>query len=77
MTKLEDDFIDYMIHGDEFEGMHDMNKYCPVCGGLMLTKEGIYGKFRGCSNFPKCDWTEDFEEFGEIVTDLNEISEDD
>lgn len=27
---------------------------CPVCGLEMFIKEGRYGSFWGCSNFPKC-----------------------
>lgn len=27
---------------------------CPKCGGNLVEKEGKYGKFIGCSNFPKC-----------------------
>ena len=27
---------------------------CEKCGGKMLLRDGRYGKFLGCSNFPKC-----------------------
>ncbi len=27
---------------------------CEKCGGKMLIRDGRYGKFLGCSNFPKC-----------------------
>lgn len=27
---------------------------CPNCGGKTVLKEGIYGKFYGCSSFPRC-----------------------
>jgi ssDNA-binding Zn-finger/Zn-ribbon topoisomerase 1 len=27
---------------------------CPACNGLMVVREGKFGKFHGCSNFPKC-----------------------
>ena len=27
---------------------------CPKCGGTLVEREGKYGKFRGCSNYPKC-----------------------
>ena len=30
---------------------------CPQCGGEVVIREGKYGKFKGCSNFPKCTWT--------------------
>ena len=32
-------------------------RYCPKCGGKLVLKEGKYGKFRGCSNFPECRYT--------------------
>ena len=27
---------------------------CPKCGGTMVLRNGKYGKFKGCSNYPKC-----------------------
>lgn len=27
---------------------------CPRCGGQLVEREGKYGKFWGCSNYPKC-----------------------
>jgi len=30
---------------------------CPECGGELLEKRGKYGKFLGCSNYPKCRFT--------------------
>ena len=30
---------------------------CPECGGDVVIREGKYGKFKGCSNFPRCRWT--------------------
>ncbi len=27
---------------------------CPRCGGKLVLREGNYGKFYGCSNYPKC-----------------------
>jgi DNA topoisomerase-1 len=31
---------------------------CPNCGSPLLFREGRYGRFIGCSNFPKCRYTE-------------------
>ena len=33
------------------------NNCCPKCGGRLILREGKYGKFYGCSNFPKCRYT--------------------
>ena len=30
---------------------------CPKCGGDLILREGKYGKFYGCSNYPSCDFT--------------------
>ena len=27
---------------------------CPRCGGKLVERDGKYGKFFGCSNFPNC-----------------------
>lgn len=33
-------------------------KICPKCGGNLVERVGKYGKFLGCSNYPKCQYTE-------------------
>ena len=30
---------------------------CPQCGGTLVRRNGKYGKFYGCSNYPKCKFT--------------------
>ncbi|MBO5487503.1 MAG: topoisomerase DNA-binding C4 zinc finger domain-containing protein [Eubacterium sp.] len=30
---------------------------CPECGGELREKSGQYGKFMGCSNYPRCRYT--------------------
>jgi len=30
---------------------------CPRCGGTLIKREGKYGYFYGCSNYPKCKFT--------------------
>lgn len=32
---------------------------CPRCGGKLVLRDGKYGKFYGCSNYPKCKFTKD------------------
>jgi hypothetical protein len=27
---------------------------CPRCGGNLVVRDGPYGKFYGCSNYPRC-----------------------
>ena len=31
---------------------------CPLCGGKLIMRNGKYGRFIGCSNYPKCKYTE-------------------
>ncbi|MHA1222389.1 MAG: phospholipase D-like domain-containing protein [Candidatus Heimdallarchaeaceae archaeon] len=35
-------------------------KACPKCGGKLIVREGKRGLFYGCSNFPNCKYTEDY-----------------
>lgn len=30
---------------------------CPQCGGSLIRRQGSYGAFLGCSNYPKCKFT--------------------
>ena len=30
---------------------------CPKCGGTLVLRNGKYGNFYGCSNYPKCKYT--------------------
>ena len=36
---------------------NDLSK-CPKCGGYLIERHGQYGRFYGCSNYPKCRYTE-------------------
>jgi DNA topoisomerase-1 len=39
----------------------ETSESCPQCGeGTLLVKEGRRGKFLGCSNYPKCDYSRDY-----------------
>ncbi|MBR5216430.1 MAG: NERD domain-containing protein [Bacteroidales bacterium] len=31
---------------------------CPKCNGVLIERRGPYGKFLGCSNYPKCNFTQ-------------------
>lgn len=31
--------------------------YCSKCGNKLVLRNGNYGEFLGCSNYPKCDYT--------------------
>jgi len=42
---------------DAFQGM-PFSRSCPDCGKAMKERGGKYGKFLGCSGYPKCKHTE-------------------
>lgn len=33
---------------------------CPECGGTLILKQGRYGKFIACDNYPKCKYTQTY-----------------
>ena len=35
-----------------------IEKECPKCGSPLKLRKSIYGSFIGCSNYPKCRYTE-------------------
>lgn len=41
----------------EDEDYKILNNICPKCGGKLVLRNGKYGEFKGCSNFPKCRFT--------------------
>ena len=36
--------------------IEETDELCPECGGKLIVREGKYGKFTGCSNYPKCTY---------------------
>jgi len=44
--------------GKKENGVEDINKKCPKCGKDLVLRSSIYGKFIGCSGYPKCRYTE-------------------
>ncbi|MCL5775110.1 MAG: restriction endonuclease [Patescibacteria group bacterium] len=38
--------------------MTETSRLCPNCGGVMVKRNGKFGNFYGCSNYPKCKHTE-------------------
>ena len=37
------------------------NGYCPQCGGKLILRQGKYGSFYGCCNYPNCKFTHPIE----------------
>jgi len=41
----------------EYRKAQIRNNICPKCGGDLVDRKGKFGKFKGCSNYPKCRYT--------------------
>ena len=58
------------LDGDIMEGPKSLGRKCPKCGdvtgknggGELMEREGKFGKFIACSNYPKCKYIEQDEE---------------
>lgn len=69
---LASDSSGYSLRAEPIE----TNIICEKCGHKMLIREGKYGKFLGCSNFPKCKNIKQFEEEKKIVGKCPECGKD-
>ena len=47
-----------IIEGYNWRTFDPNTKYCAICKAPMKLMNGRYGPFYGCSNFPRCDYTE-------------------
>lgn len=61
--KILDETVDIEIkntiileNNEEIKRKTDLNR-CPYCGSLLVERNGPYGSFIGCSNYPKCKYT--------------------
>ena len=63
MTRAKRSLHFVVINGMESIFIDELNRNrqnmkCPLCGGMLVLREGVYGKFYGCSNFSKgCRYT--------------------
>lgn len=47
------------IHNNVYQKRSSLhNGICPRCGHALVLRHGKYGEFYGCSNYPKCRFTE-------------------
>jgi len=42
-----------------FETLRAKHGKCPKCNGVLVIRNGKYGKFLGCQNYPYCKYTRD------------------
>jgi len=43
-----------VFHQREIKIIKTLDMPCPECSGVLVLKQGRYGMFIGCSNFPEC-----------------------
>lgn len=58
------DFIELVEYADKNMPKLDAiqtDRLCPKCGNPLVIRTSSYGKFYGCSTFPKCKFTENIE----------------
>jgi len=52
----------YLKEGQETEGVKKtgipLDEKCPKCGGQVVIKDGRFGRFKACSNYPECKFRE-------------------
>jgi hypothetical protein len=56
----EESRVDHVSEVRQIQKRYDelvMSNICPRCGGSLVKREGKYGCFYGCSNYPKCRYT--------------------
>lgn len=49
--------LDNVVRNQERRNVAVANGKCPRCGGSLVPREGKYGRFYGCSNYPKCTYS--------------------
>ena len=57
--QIADKLVKPSIASSEEKKQHieDIQTKCPFCGGNLVERSGKWGKFYGCSNYPKCKFT--------------------
>lgn len=50
---------EHIKYAKEIKNSKEINNKntCPKCGGTLVKRNGKYGEFIGCSNYPKCNFT--------------------
>lgn len=55
--KAKEEHIYNVRHNELKRDIAVENGICPKCGGNLTLRQGKYGKFYGCSNYPRCKYT--------------------
>lgn len=55
--EIESIHIENVQNKAENKKLQIQNNICSRCGGQLIVRKGRYGSFKGCSNYPKCRFT--------------------
>jgi DNA topoisomerase-1 len=61
------------IHEAETAAPRPLGEKCPQCGGELRERFAATGRFAGCENYPKCDYTRDID-LGVPMPELPDVS---
>jgi DNA topoisomerase-1 len=59
--KKKEEFERQRMEREMWKIQHTSSELCPKCGSVMYIREGKYGKFLGCSNYPNCTQTKKYD----------------
>jgi DNA helicase-4 len=59
IKELNEEFGDSVEFNDTEGTVWDQHCHCPSCkSGMLILRDGAYGNFFSCSNYPRCDYKE-------------------
>ena len=59
MIKNPEEYLEQLEKKQQWESaIKEQEKTCPKCGSLLQVRNGKWGAFRKCSNYPNCKYTE-------------------
>jgi hypothetical protein len=62
--ELRKQHVDRTKWNVKIRGLKERALICPKCGGRLIKRDGRYGEFYGCENFPKCRYKTELNQKG-------------
>ena len=57
------------VNRDVYKRQEYTGEECPKCGGKMVFKNGRFGRFEACSNYPECKYIKNSKKKEPVMTD--------
>lgn len=61
--KVKREHLHNIYHQMNERAIKQQSLKCPECGGDLILRNGKYGEFYGCTNYPKCIYTRNFNHY--------------